>query len=267
MSHLFWTLVTTTLLCMPTTSIASDKDHAEVARTHRYEHSSSWKKPSSESHQWSYKRACDACLSEVERRHGVDWKVTDVEFEDKGRSTKTSQDWRGRRTWKCTHTVVAKYNIVRRGHESTRTTGEVDEIKITYLMQNPFYNPDLPAGPERSSRGNQAEAAQTHRYEHSASWKKPSSESHQWSFKGACDECLAEIETRHGVDWKVTDVEFEDKGRTTQTSQDWQGRRKWRCTHTVVAKYNIVRRGRESQEANTEVIIEQATVRYRMIPE
>lgn len=110
-----------------------------------------------------------------------------------------------------------------------------------------------------------AEANQTHRFEHSTSWKKPSSESHQWSFKGACDVCLAEVERRHGVDWKVTDVEFEDKGRTTKTSQDWQGRRTWRCTHTVVAKYNIVHRGRELDSPELRVVQSEMTIRYSML--
>ena len=104
----------------PSPELAASVDTSETS--HRYEHCSSWSKPSSESHTWSYEGACNNCLAEVERRHGVDWKVTDVEFEDKGRTTNTSSDWRGRRKWKCTHCVVAKYNIVRRGHESSEVT-------------------------------------------------------------------------------------------------------------------------------------------------
>lgn len=248
---------------------------AESRQTHRFEHSSTWKKPSSESHQWSYDGACRNCLAEIERRHGVDWKVTDIEFEDKGRTTKTHTSWTGARTWRCTHTVVAKYSIVRRGHERSGEDRETiaSDLTITYKMLNPFYN-SSDAAPERNNpsksqsseqdRENERETSRTHRFEHSSSWSKPSSESHQWSYDGACRNCLAEVERRHGVDWKVTDVEFEDKGRSTRTSQDWRGRRTWRCTHTVVARYNVVRRGHELAELDQEFITTVLNLKYRM---
>lgn len=103
-----------------------------------------------------------------------------------------------------------------------------------------------------------------HEFEHSWSITKPSSESHQWSYRQACNACLAEIEVRHGVDWKVTDVRFIDKGRTTQTRQDWRGRRRWRCTHTVVAVYKVVRRPGLAALAAQETIEESVTVTYQM---
>jgi V8-like Glu-specific endopeptidase len=127
--------------------------------------------------------------------------------------------------------VVAKYNIVRRGHEAASL-----KVKITYKML-------------KDAEVDSSNPESEHRYEHCSSWSKPSSESHSWSYEGACNNCLAEVERRHGVDWKVTDVEFEDKGRTTKTSTDWTGRRKWKCTHCVVARYRIVRRGHESSES------------------
>ncbi|TEA50656.1 hypothetical protein EZE46_12370 [Bacillus sp. BH2] len=109
---------------------------------HEYQHSWSVEKPSSESHAWSYKHACDACQAEIETRHGVDWKVTDVTFEDLGRTTQTNTDWDGTRHWKCTHTVKAFYEVVHRGAERELNTMETIEhtIKITYKMKNINYN-------------------------------------------------------------------------------------------------------------------------------
>jgi glutamyl endopeptidase len=242
---------------------SADIAKTENSQTHRFEHSSSWKKPSSESHQWSYDGACNNCLAEVERRHGVDWKVTDVEFEDKGRTTKSSTSSTGKRTWRCTHTVVAKYNIVHRGRElSERSEFVPRTLVIKYRMQNPFF--EGAPGSGKTEAEEFEELTQTHRFEHSSSWKKPSSESHQWSYDGACNNCLAEVERRHGVDWKVTDVEFEDKGRTTKGSTSLTGKRTWRCTHTVVAKYNIVHRGRELSESNAEYVTSQLQITYNM---
>ncbi|MFC4305898.1 hypothetical protein [Cohnella boryungensis] len=83
-----------------------------------------------------------------------------------------------------------------------------------------------------------------HVFEHAWTTVKPSSESHAWSYQKACEACLAAVETRHGPDWKITDLEFEDLGRETKT---WGGSplkpKKWRCTHRVKAHYNIVQRG------------------------
>jgi len=100
---------------------------------------------------------------------------------------------------------------------------------------------------------NSAQAAETkaYRYQYSKSWSKPSSESHAWSFAGACDGCLKAITRWHGVDWKITDVEYEDRGRSTRTSTDRLGRRTWRCTHTVVARYKVVHRGLEKSTSYT----------------
>lgn len=127
------------VLLFSTTAKSADTEKAETSRTHRFEHSSSWKKPSSESHQWSYEGACNNCLAEIERRHGVDWKVTDVEFEDKGRTTQSSTSRTGKRTWRCTHTVVAKYNIVHRGRELSESSAEyvTSQLQLTYKMRNP----------------------------------------------------------------------------------------------------------------------------------
>ncbi|EJR11753.1 hypothetical protein [Bacillus cereus] len=106
---------------------------------HTYEHAWSVKKPSSESHAWSYKHACDACLAEIEVRHGVDWKVTDVVFEDLGRETETDVTWDGKRTWKCTHRVKATYEIVHRGNPELDVPIFENHIKITYKMHNVNY--------------------------------------------------------------------------------------------------------------------------------
>jgi hypothetical protein len=105
----------------------------------------------------------------------------------------------------------------------------------------------------------------THEYQHSWSCSKPTSESHAWSFKQACDACLEQIEERHGVDWKVTDVTFEDNNRKTQTETNWKGERTWRCTHTVTAKYTVVRRGLAADFRSSEMIEDKRSITYKMI--
>lgn len=78
----------------------------------RYEHSVSFSKPTSETHEWSFKEVCVATQREIEHRYGLDWKIIEIEFDDDARATSTDYDEQtGRRTWKCTHTVVAMYVI------------------------------------------------------------------------------------------------------------------------------------------------------------
>lgn len=103
-----------------------------------------------------------------------------------------------------------------------------------------------------------------HEYTHSWSVEKPSSESHAWSFKNACDACQHEIEVRHGVDWKVTDISFEDLNRETKTHSTWDGKRTWRCTHTVKGSYNVVHRGNVDSLVSSEFIEEKVTIKYKM---
>jgi hypothetical protein len=102
-------LMTLVFVAMPLVSIVS-------AKQHEFESSVSWLKPSSESHLWSYQKACERAINEIEKRHGVDWKLTSIVFIDRGRSTNTTRRWDGKRTWSCTHSVIARYEIVRRGH-------------------------------------------------------------------------------------------------------------------------------------------------------
>ncbi|MEB9877465.1 hypothetical protein [Bacillus cereus] len=85
--------------------------------THEFEYAWSIEKPSSESHAWSYKQACDACLQEIERQYGIDYRITDVTYDDLGRETNTHTDRDGSRHWKCTHKVKAHYDVVRRGSQ------------------------------------------------------------------------------------------------------------------------------------------------------
>ncbi|MBW9158890.1 hypothetical protein [Clostridium tagluense] len=107
---------------------------------HEFEHSFSCEKPSSEDHAWSFKMACDACLAEIEVRHGVDWKVTDVLFEDQNRETTTHSTWDGKRTWKCTHKVKALYNVVHRLQNSVVDLTFIEEsLTINYKMKNINY--------------------------------------------------------------------------------------------------------------------------------
>jgi hypothetical protein len=105
-----------------------------------------------------------------------------------------------------------------------------------------------------------------HEFEHAWSVEKPSSENHAWSYKMACDACLAEIQVQNGVDWKITDIVFEDLGRETTTRSTWDGARKWKCTHKVKALYNIVHRGEERAFKDTPFIEEQLNITYKMIP-
>ncbi|WIG29976.1 hypothetical protein [Bacillus toyonensis] len=109
---------------------------------HEYEHAWSIEKPSSESHAWSYREACTACQSEIEVRHGVDWKVTDITFEDLNRETKTHTDWDGTRHWECTHKVKAFYEVEHRIAPNQIYDVEFikDVVKITYKMKNVNYN-------------------------------------------------------------------------------------------------------------------------------
>ncbi|MEH6887687.1 hypothetical protein [Priestia megaterium] len=108
---------------------------------YEFQHSYSVEKPSSETHAWSFKKACDACLEAIEAKHGVDWKVTDITFEDLGRETSTHSTWDGKRTWKCTHTVKAHYNVVHRGEilRSTEMPIIEEALNITFKMQNVHY--------------------------------------------------------------------------------------------------------------------------------
>lgn len=78
---------------------------------HKYQHAFSCEKPSSESHTWSYKRACDACLYEIEENLNPNERISDILFEDLGRETGTHTDRWGARTWRCTHTVIGLYSI------------------------------------------------------------------------------------------------------------------------------------------------------------
>ncbi len=108
-----------------------------------FNYQKSWQcsKPSSESHQWSYQRACEAAQADIEARWGVDYRLTQIRYEDNGRTTQTSHKWTCERTWRCTHTVTATYYIERRG--APESLFEVDkvteELKITYVMFNEFH--------------------------------------------------------------------------------------------------------------------------------
>jgi hypothetical protein len=108
---------------------------------YEYQHSVSFSKPTSESHSWSFHQACVATQAEIENRHGVDWKITSIKFEDKGRQTKDETDWTGKRSWRCTHTVIARYAAVHRGHgfvdpNDTSNPFIETDIQVSYKMIN-----------------------------------------------------------------------------------------------------------------------------------
>lgn len=105
-----------------------------------YEHAYYVEKPSSELHTLSYARACEACLAEIEKGHGVDWKVTEVTFEDLGRETQTRDRWPNGRVWKCTHKVRAQYNVEHRIAVTDSEKYVASGLKITYKMLNEFYS-------------------------------------------------------------------------------------------------------------------------------
>lgn len=100
---------------------------------HSFEFAWSTEKPSSEKHSWSYQKACEACLGEVEKRHGVDWKITDVSYDDLGRETHTDGGrWGHPRKWSCTHKVRIHYNVVRRGPDDDSFVGTGErELSLT----------------------------------------------------------------------------------------------------------------------------------------
>ncbi|WP_121605381.1 hypothetical protein [Virgibacillus sp. Bac332] len=112
-----------------------------MSNEHTYEHAWSCEKPSSESHTWSFKHACDACLQQIHAEHGIDYRVTDITFEDLGRETKTHVDWTGKRTWKCTHKVKATYKVEHRGSTETLADMEYFEetLNIKYKVKNVNY--------------------------------------------------------------------------------------------------------------------------------
>ena len=110
------------------------------------------------------------------------------------------------------------------------------------------------------------------RYEHSASFSKPWSEIHAWSFQEACVAAQREIEYRYGLDWKIVEIEFDDDGRVTSTDYDEEtGRKTWKCTHTVVVMYVVEPRfASEAEREDTmskEIIKTENTikVKYNMI--
>ena len=106
--------------------------------------------------------------------------------------------------------------------------------------------------------------AEEHTYEHAWSCEKPSSEDHAWSYGHACDACQQEIETRHGVDYRVTDVTFEDLDRETSTWTDWDQTRHWACTHKVRARYKVEHRLTSDQYARMKIIEEKLHITYQM---
>lgn len=111
---------------------------------YEYEHAFSCEKPSSETHTWSYKMACDGCLEQIEKKHGVDWKVTEIVYQDLGRETKTHTDTWGRRTWRCTHKVKAFYSIEHRLIDTRSDKKFTEEsINITYQELNLNFQPGV----------------------------------------------------------------------------------------------------------------------------
>lgn len=112
-----------------------------MSAEHIKEYSWSCKKPSSESHAWSFKQACDYCLEEIRTEYGADYRITDVTFEDLGRETKGEVDWTGKRTWRCTHKVKATYKVEHRGTIESFTEMEYIEesLNIKFKMKNNFY--------------------------------------------------------------------------------------------------------------------------------
>jgi len=108
-----------------------------------FNYQKSWtaQKPSSETHQWSFQRACEAAQADIETRWGVDYRITQINFADNGRTTNTSHKWTCERTWRCTHTVTCTYYIERRGsfHSLVEVERFTEELKVTYEMLNEFH--------------------------------------------------------------------------------------------------------------------------------
>lgn len=108
-----------------------------------YVYTKSWsvEKPSSETHQWSFQRACEAAQADIEARWGVDYRITQISFVDDGRTTRTEHKWTCARKWRCTHTVTATYHIERRGSLRALLDAATltDEMRITRVMLNEFH--------------------------------------------------------------------------------------------------------------------------------
>ena len=99
-------------------------------------------KPRDESHQWSFQKACESVQSDIETRWGVDYRITQIRFEDNNRKTKTENPAGGPRRWRCTHTVTAIYYVERRGSFQDLVAAETltEELKITYVFLNQFHD-------------------------------------------------------------------------------------------------------------------------------
>lgn len=108
-----------------------------------YSYQKSWtvEKPRPESHNWSYQRACESAQSDIESRWGVDYRVTQIRFEDNGRKTKTENKPGGPRRWRCTHTVTCIYSVARRGSFQDLTGVEqiIEELRIIHVVLNEFH--------------------------------------------------------------------------------------------------------------------------------
>lgn len=104
-------------------------------------------------------------------------------------------------------------------------------------------------------------------YQKSWTVEKPSSETHQWSFQKACESAQSDIETRWGVDYRITQVRFEDNNRTTKTENKPGRPGRWRCTHTVTATYHVERRGTYQELANVEKVTEELKITYVVLNE
>ncbi|CAH1208232.1 hypothetical protein PAECIP111891_03180 [Paenibacillus allorhizoplanae] len=94
---------------------------------HIFEYAWSVKKPSPEDHSWSYQKACEHCLKAIEEQYGVDWRISDIRFEDLNRETHTRGATPTKpKQWKCTHKVRAYFKAEHRGQTDSIDNPYID---------------------------------------------------------------------------------------------------------------------------------------------
>lgn len=105
-----------------------------------YQKSWTVQKPSSENHQWSFQKACEAAQSDIEARWGVDYRITQISFADNDRTTNSTHKWTCESTWRCTHTVTCTYHVERRGIFQALTDVErvIEKMTVTREIINEF---------------------------------------------------------------------------------------------------------------------------------
>jgi len=211
--------------------------------------SASFEKPSSENHRWSYQRACERALAEVERELGRGWLVESIRYDDQGRKTNTSHKWTSKRKWKCTHTVKAIYRACRITDLTSlaKSGAEIKyELKETYVMSNPYYNEanktafDALPQDKRDGFTKGSTFRTQHTFAHAAEEMSALPLDHITTFQIASRGCRLEIYQRHSHSQKISDLQITDHGRETEfVFEDETSYYKY--LHRVSAKYTVTR--------------------------